>query len=275
MSTAKSGTGRRSKVRNPRGRPNHGTLVNTVEIYGIHAAQAALDNPRRVLLSAIATTNAAQRLEPLFVRRGIEPEIVPPQRLSNRVGADAVHQGVVLLARPLEPVALSDLGGRGPVIALDRVTDPRNLGAILRVAAAFAAAGIIITRRHRPDESGLIAKAASGGLEHVPLVEVTNLARALDEARAGGYWIAGLDSDGDAEIEQAPQQTPLILVLGAEGEGLRRLTRERCDGLSPWPDRRVGSGLARPEARIALDALVGVHTRQFARPPSAAVTSRG
>ena len=117
------------------------------------------------------------------------------------------------------------------MIALDQVTDPRNIGAILRVGSAFAAGGLVTTRRHRPAESGLIAKAASGGLEHVPLVEVGNLSRALAEARDGGYWIAGLDSQAGAPFAQVAGNRPLMIVLGAEGQGMRRLTREACDGL--------------------------------------------
>ena len=145
---------------------------------------------------------------------------------------DAVHQGVLLEARPLAPIDLSELPPNGLVIVLDQITDPHNVGAILRTAAAFAVDALVTTERHSPDFSGALAKSASGGLEHVPICSVTNLARALAEMADMGYWRIGLDSEGPAPIDAVPLSRPLAVVLGAEGKGLRRLTRERCDVLA-------------------------------------------
>ena len=235
MSTANCpapGRARETGPSDPRPRAQgRGQKDDPVILYGLHAATAALGNPRRKVIAAYASANMAERLAPQFTARGLAPRIEDVRALSRRAGANAVHQGVVLEARALEPLTLAEIAPAGPVLAVDQVTDPRNLGALLRVAAAFGAAGLIATRRHRPAESGLIAKAASGGLEHVPLVEVGNLARALTAARAAGYWIAGLDSDGAQEFESIAGHRPLLIVLGSEGQGLRRLTREACDGL--------------------------------------------
>lgn len=227
----------RGKQRHRRGadrrsrRGDDGAPGQPVMLYGLHAASAALANPRREILAAFASANVAQKLEAALRARAISVQIETPQALSGRLGAEAVHQGIILQACPLKPVALEEVMPASPLIALDQVTDPRNLGAILRVGSAFAAGGLITTRRHRPAESGLIAKAASGGLEHVALVEVGNLARALAQAREAGYWIAGLDSQAEAAFDDVAGNQPLMIVLGSEGQGLRRLTREACDGL--------------------------------------------
>lgn len=205
--------------------------AETVTIWGLHAVSAALANPRRAVLSLRATENAARRLAHLLADRDVAVGIVDPRTLGAGLPPETVHQGAVLTCAPLEPCGLDDAPAGRPLIALDQVTDPRNVGAILRVAAAFGAGGIIVTRRHRPEESGVIAKAASGGLEHVPLIEVGNLARALGEAQARGYWVVGLDSEAPEILAPEAVQGVPLLVLGAEGAGLRRLTRERCDVL--------------------------------------------
>lgn len=135
-----------------------------------------------------------------------------------------------MLAGPIEPIDLADITDRsGVVLVLDQITDPHNVGAILRTAAAFAVDAVVTTARHSPELSGVLAKAASGGLDHVPVAEVVNLARALEQLAEMGYWRVGLDSDGDSAFEAAQVQRPLVLVLGAEDKGLRRLTRENCD----------------------------------------------
>ena len=134
--------------------------------------------------------------------------------------------------RPVAPIDLGDIAERsGVILVLDQITDPHNVGAIVRTAAAFAVDALVTTTRHTPDFSGVVAKAASGGLDHLPIVEVVNLARALDELGSMGYWRVGLDSGGPTAFDAAPLQRPLALVLGAEDKGLRRLTRERCDVL--------------------------------------------
>jgi 23S rRNA (guanosine2251-2'-O)-methyltransferase len=152
--------------------------------------------------------------------------------LTRRLGAQAVHQGVLLEAGPIEPIDLSEIADvSGIVLVLDQITDPHNVGAILRTAAAFAVDALVTTTRHAPDFSGIVAKAASGGLDHVPIVEVVNLARALEDLGERGYWRVGLDSAGPTAFDAAPLVRPVALVLGAEDKGLRRLTRENCDAL--------------------------------------------
>src|SRR5207302_35440 len=144
-------------------------------------------------------------------------------------GPDAVHQGLLAEADPLPSPDIETLAPEGMVLVLDQITDPHNVGAIMRSAAAFAVKAIVITARHSPEATGVLAKAASGALEHVPIVEVGNLARALDALRGRGFTLVGLDSTGTVEFSAAPLAAPLALVLGAEGKGLRQLTRTLCD----------------------------------------------
>jgi 23S rRNA (guanosine2251-2'-O)-methyltransferase len=201
-------------------------------IYGFHPVRAALASPRRELIRLYATEAAAARLAPEIAAKGVEMRLVPVEEIVARVGGEAVHQGVLLEARPLEPIDLSELPADGLVVVLDQVTDPHNVGAILRTAAAFGAAALVTTERHTPEFTGVLAKSASGGLEHVAIASVTNLARALDELGDMGYLRVGLDEEGPAPLEAATLRRPLALVLGAEGKGLRRLTRENCDVLA-------------------------------------------
>ena len=199
-------------------------------IYGAHAVRAALTARRRNLLALYATENALPRIADLARESGLAPRVVDARELSRRLGEDAVHQGLLLEAGPLPECDIADIAPRsGVVVVLDQVTDPHNVGAILRTAAAFDADAIVLTERHSPEFRGVLAKAASGALECVPVVAVVNLARALEHIATAGYAIVGLDSQGDASLETAPLSKPLALVLGAEGKGLRRLTRERCD----------------------------------------------
>ncbi|WP_445730625.1 TrmH family RNA methyltransferase [Methylocystis sp. IM2] len=144
-----------------------------------------------------------------------------------------MHQGLLLEARPLPEADLSDIETKsGVVLALDQITDPHNVGAILRTACAFGVDALIVTERHSPEFTGVLAKAASGALEHVTIVTVVNLSRALDDLRERGYSVIGLDSEGSEPIESIRLAAPLALILGAEGKGLRRLTRERCDAIA-------------------------------------------
>ena len=163
---------------------------------------------------------------------GVETKIVEADEIAKRLPRDAVHQGVLLEAGPLEPIDISELPANGLVLVLDQITDPHNVGAILRTAAAFAVDGLIVTERHSPEFAGALAKAASGGLEHVPLCVVTNLARALEELGDLGYLRVGLDSEAPVSLGEVQLAKPLALVLGAEDKGLRRLTRERCDAMA-------------------------------------------
>jgi 23S rRNA (guanosine2251-2'-O)-methyltransferase len=203
-----------------------------VRIYGFHAVIAALRAPRRGLIRLYATAAAADRLAPEIAARGVETRIVSAEEIAVRTGRDAVHQGLLLEARPLEPIDISELPAQGLVLALDQITDPHNVGAILRTAAAFSVDALITTERHSPEFTGALAKSASGGLEFVPICAVVNLARALDDLGDLGYWRVGLDSEAQEIFARAPLMRPLALVLGAEDKGLRRLTRERCDAMA-------------------------------------------
>jgi 23S rRNA (guanosine2251-2'-O)-methyltransferase len=203
-----------------------------VRIYGFHSVEAALRTPRRELVRLYATAAAAERLKPEIDARGVETRVVNLEEIAARAPRDAVHQGVLLEARPLAPIDLSELPPNGLVLVLDQITDPHNVGAILRTAAAFSVDALVATERHSPEFSGALAKSASGGLEHVPICPVTNLARALSEMGDMGYMCVGLDSQAPASLGDIPLARPLAFVLGAEGKGLRRLTRERCDVLA-------------------------------------------
>jgi len=201
-------------------------------LYGFHAVTAALTAPRRRLVRLYATQAAAERLGEEIKRRGVEMRIATAEEIAARLPRDAVHQGLLLEAEPLEPLDISELPEKGLVVVLDQITDPHNVGAILRTCAAFAVDALLTTERHSPELSGALAKAASGGLEHVPVCSVVNLARALEELGDQGYWRVGLDSEGAAVFGATAPPRPLALVLGAEDKGLRRLTRENCDELA-------------------------------------------
>ncbi len=210
----------------------HRAAPDVVLIWGTHAVTEALASPRRTPMRVFATAAAAERIAARAAARGLAPDIVGADAIAARIPRDAVPQGLLLEARPLASVDLGDVPDAGMVLLLDQVTDPHNVGAILRTAAAFDVAALVMTERHAPALTGTLAKAASGGLEHVPVVLVVNLARALDELGSRGFQRIGLDSDGGARLEALPVAAPVALVLGAEGQGLRRLTRERCDAIA-------------------------------------------
>jgi 23S rRNA (guanosine2251-2'-O)-methyltransferase len=222
-------SGPRHRPRRPE-RPSGGAEFS--RLYGYHAVTAALAAPRRKLIRLYATAAAAERLGAEIARRGVEVRILTGEEIAERLPRDAVHQGLLLEAEPLAPLDISELPERGFVVALDQVTDPHNVGAIVRTCAAFAVDALLTTERHSPEFSGLLAKAASGGLEHVPVCSVVNLSRALEELGEMGYWRVGLDSDASEVFGAKPLTRPLVLVLGAEDKGLRRLTREKCDVLA-------------------------------------------
>jgi len=201
-------------------------------IYGFHSVAAALKAPRRELIRLYATPAAAERLSADIAARGLETRIMSLEEISTRAPRGAVHQGLLLEARPLAPIDVAELPPNGLVLVLDQITDPHNVGAILRTAAAFAVDALVTTERHSPEFAGALAKSASGGLEHVPICSVANLARTLAELGDTGYWRIGLDSDAPVRLIDETFSRPLALVLGAEGRGLRRLTRERCDRLA-------------------------------------------
>ena len=211
------------------GDPRDPRVGEIARIYGFHSVSAALRAPRRELIRLYATPAAAERLRIEIAARGVETVIVGNDEIALRAPREAVHQGVLLEARPLAPIDISELPERGLIVVLDQITDPHNVGAILRSAAAFAVDALVTTERHTPEFAGALAKSASGGLEHVAICSVTNLARAMGEIGAMGYWRVGLDSEGPQTLEASDLSRPLALVLGAEGKGLRRLTRENCD----------------------------------------------
>ena len=205
-------------------------------IYGSHAVRAAVDNPQRHIKNLYLTENAAHELAETLAKRNIQAQISKPQKLASLLPPDAVHQGMVLETATLPEPDLADLAASGKLLLLlDQVSDPRNVGAILRAAAVFGAGGIILPRRNSPPPSGALAKTASGALEVVQMVPVTNLARALETLHNAGYMSVGLDERGDTLIGNVPKDRPLAVVMGAEGPGLRRLTRETCDMLARLP----------------------------------------
>ncbi len=201
-------------------------------IWGYHAVREALRSERRKILRIVATDAAAEKLAPEIAKKGLSVEIATIEQIAQRVPKDAVHQGLLIEARHLPDLDIEDLPDNGFILVLDQVTDPHNVGAILRTAAAFGLDAIVTTERHSPALTGVLAKTASGGLEHVPIVTVTNLARALENLGRRGYLRVGLDSEGPRSLEEETLSRPLALVLGAEGKGLRRLSRENCDVLA-------------------------------------------
>lgn len=192
-----------------------------------------LRSKKRILLDLFATKQAAERLKDEIAAAGLPLHLVQAEELTRRLGPEAVHQGLLLEARPLPALRLDEIVARsGIVLVLDQITDPHNVGAILRSAAAYGVDAVVTTERHAPELSGVLAKAASGALEHVPVIEVVNLARALEELGDLGYLRIGLDSEAAQALPTFASRRPLALVLGAEGKGLRRLSRENCDHLA-------------------------------------------
>ncbi len=207
-------------------------------LYGQHPLSAALANPERVFRRLAFTKQAAEKLTPLLQKRHPKPEIVEAQRLEKLLPAGAVHQGCAGEAEPLPELSLEEylaMGEEKPLLLLDQVTDPHNVGAILRSAAAFDAGAVITPARHAPEATGTLAKAASGALEMLPLIAVSNLAQAMEVLKKAGYWVAGLDGAAKQTLAQAKLSRKSALVLGAEGAGLRRLSAERCDLLVKLP----------------------------------------
>jgi 23S rRNA (guanosine2251-2'-O)-methyltransferase len=199
-----------------------------VILYGWHTVRMALRNPKRRFRKLILTENAARRLAEDGIKTRISPEIVRPNEIDRLLSPDAVHQGLFAEADPLPSPDIETLTQEGMVLVLDQITDPHNVGAILRSAAAFAVKAIVTTARHSPEATGVLAKAASGALELVPLVTVQNLARALTRLDERGFMTVGLDSEGSENLSAVALRQPLALILGAEGKGLRQLTRETC-----------------------------------------------
>ena len=213
-----------------------------VWLFGLHAVRDALRNPRRTRLRLILTRNAADRLGDAVQAGGIAPQIVDARRFPAPLDAGSVHQGAALEALPLDWGPLAEIcagaGANGAVVLLDRVTDPHNVGAVLRSAEVFGAAAVIAPARHSAPESGALAKAASGALERQPYLRVRNLAAAMEELKRLGFVVIGLDGAAEKTIDEALAacaRRPVALALGAEGPGLRQRTRETCDALARIP----------------------------------------
>jgi 23S rRNA (guanosine2251-2'-O)-methyltransferase len=214
----------------PKPKPPKPTFEPGIAIlYGWHPVSAALANPARHARKLYATENGARRLTEMGLTLPAATEIMRPDAIDAKLSPDAVHQGLLLEADPLPSPELEDLPAEGIVLILDQITDPHNVGAILRSASAFGVRAVVATARHSPEATGVLAKSASGALEHVPVVTVQNLARALDALKERGFLTVGLDSEGETDLATAALRLPLALVLGAEGKGLRQLTRATCD----------------------------------------------
>ncbi len=247
-------------------RKHRSTTAPRPWLYGRHPVAAALANPRRHCRRLIATddvlTELRRRLGDDLGRAQLEVEPASRAEIARALPPGAVHQGVALEVEPLPSASLDDAcappaeTGQAPrVVVLDHVTDPRNVGAALRSAAAFGALAVVMTDRHSPSQTGALAKAAAGALESVPIVRVVNLARALERLKHLGYWCVGLDPAAPQTLAAtADPSDALALVLGAEGAGLRRLTRERCDLLA-----RLPTGDAVPSLNVAAALAVALY----------------
>ena len=210
---------------------------DTVWLFGLHAVRDALVNPKRVKLRLVVTPNAQSKLADVIEDSGVSPEVVEPRRFEVPIDAGSVHQGAAMLVKPLTWGGLHEacVGAVAPrVILLDRVTDPHNVGAILRSAEVLGASAVIGTRHHSAPETGALAKAASGALERQPYLRVRNLSDAISELQSIGYLVLGLDGEAEETVEEALKgkaDRAVALVLGAEGPGLRQKTKETVDGL--------------------------------------------
>lgn len=207
-------------------------------IYGRHAALAALANPMRKIRRVMVTANARKEIGEVQFSSTKNVSVLDAGKLESQLPKDAVHQGIAVECEPLSQPSLSEWLAEAikkPILLLDQVSDPHNVGAILRSAAAFDAGCVVVTDRNAPAESGVMAKSASGALEIVPLISVTNLVKAIEEIKKHEYWVAGLDGNATQDIKDAKLGSKTALVLGAEGRGLRRLTGEHCDYLVKLP----------------------------------------
>jgi 23S rRNA (guanosine2251-2'-O)-methyltransferase len=227
--------GRAGRMKGGRGSGKAST--GQVRLWGRHPVEAALKNPERQHRKLWATREGIASLDG-ELPEGFPVEYADVADLARLVAKDAPHQGLVLECAPLEDVFLDEVAlgeADRPIVVLDQVTDPHNVGAILRSAAAFGAAAIVTQDRHAPPEGGVLAKAASGALESVPWVRVVNLARALEELAEAGYWRIGLAGEAEAVLADTMPTGPLAIVLGAEGEGLRHNIAAHCDTLAKLP----------------------------------------
>jgi 23S rRNA (guanosine2251-2'-O)-methyltransferase len=238
-------------------------------LYGVHAVREAWLNPGRRVQALYATSDAAKSFEPVLAearQKGLKrpaPSVVQKEAIEKMLQKGAVHQGLALACPPLEDVFIQDMIIRAQsqentlLLMLDQVTDPHNVGAILRSACALGAHGVIMQRKHAPTLEGVLAKTACGAIEHIPVAYETNLSRALEELKDGGFFAYGLDERGDTDIAACNASGKTVLVLGAEGPGMRRLVREHCDALVRLPTSGpIASLNVSNAAAVALYALI-------------------
>ena len=226
---------------------------NGLWLYGKHAVLAALENPMRKIKRLMVTKRSHDQYQAALTEihlkhRALNPEIVSIDVFDKNLPSDSVHQGIALLTAPLADEHLEDAcvileDQKNLILVMDQVTDPHNVGAVIRSAAAFGAKAIITTDRHAPPESGTLAKSASGALEAMPWVRVTNLSRALEQLAEIGFWRIGLDGYAKTDIRDADFGDNIALVLGAEGKGIRKGTADHCDALVKLPISRTVESL--------------------------------
>ncbi|PCI05299.1 MAG: 23S rRNA (guanosine(2251)-2'-O)-methyltransferase RlmB [Hyphomicrobiales bacterium] len=223
----------RPRTSGPTGGKRQGRSGGDVYLYGLHAVRHAVENPERIIRRLHVNKNGLERLALSDAQlKGIEIREREPRELDALVGRDAVHQGAVLEVQPLLPKDLGDLKECNLVLLLDQITDPHNVGAILRSAVAMGAGAVISTHRHSAKESGVLAKSASGALDMIDMIEVKNLAHAMEELHFLDFQTIGLDSEGAEDLENTMSGKKIALVMGAEGKGLRQKTRESCRNLA-------------------------------------------
>lgn len=210
-------------------KPKYDPDTGPVYLYGIHTVRAALDNPLRQKKALLVTPNALNRLKESGDIGKVSVKETTPKELDRLLGGEAVHQGAALEVDPVNRFGLADIQQLRLVVVLDQLTDPHNVGAILRTACAFGADAVITTARHSPRETGVMAKAASGALDLVPMIEVRNLADAIETLKERGLTVLGFDSEAPTPLKARTDDRPMAVVLGAEGKGLRQRTRELCD----------------------------------------------
>lgn len=210
-------------------KPKYDPDTGPVYLYGLHTVRAALDNPLRLKKELLVTPNALNRLKETGEIGKVSIKETTPKELDRLLGGEAVHQGAALEVDPVSRFGLNDIKQLRLVVVLDQLTDPHNVGAILRTACAFGADAVVTTARHSPRETGVMAKAASGALDLVPMIEVRNLGDALETLKERGLTVLGFDSEAPAPLKARSDDTPMAVVLGAEGKGLRQRTRELCD----------------------------------------------
>jgi 23S rRNA (guanosine2251-2'-O)-methyltransferase len=251
------------RVKHRSGRPPRALETDgPLRLYGMHAVEAALQNPRRTVTRLLMTENAENRLATALAGR--TPERVSPRDLDRLLGPETVHQGVLIETEPLLEPTLGDIAAAtdtgGPIVVLDQITDPHNVGAILRSCAVFGASGLVMTRRHSPPLDATLAKSASGALELVPIALEQNLARSIAELKELGFTTIGLDDEAEHLLEDEPFAGRIALVLGAEGKGLRELTQKSCDRLC-----RIATAGPIASLNVSNAAAVALHLAAWRR----------